>query len=323
MGTAWRVFLLTAVPYALIVDLDGDGNLAEEARLPLVSRKLIGMETLAATITGDAPGLPTIVAFRVAEGKPIPPPFHFYQTVRRGTLPVGERTIAFALAGNGGSYDAPEHQLYLDHDGDGRLALDDEAMDAEYSPERYRVADERLNIGSQSYRFAVAANGDTLTLTPLESWMSERPVLATGTPAPAFRFVDIDLVAGSLEEYRGRVVLVYFWWAGCAPCSKVTPHLVELHRKLHEQGFEILAVNSMDPVEVIREYVGQSGLPGRLVADGRDGEIAQLFRVVGAPVWFLVDRDGMIAGHRTTPEELAVHVERLVRAGVSAANPAP
>jgi hypothetical protein len=323
LGVVRRTFVLTGWPWALIVDVNGNGSLADDARVPLVPRTISGTEMLGATITGDAPGLPTAIAFRVADGKPIQPPFHYFRMVRRGTLPLGERTMAFALVGSGGSFDEPHHEVFFDHDGDGALPIDEGSIEMNYSPERYRVADERVNLDGRSYRFEVDPIGDTLTLTPIEGWLPERPVLALGAPAPGLRFVDIDFVAGSLEDYRGRVVLLYFWYAGCVPCQKLTPHLVDLHGSLHPQGFEILAVNMLEPVELIREYVRTSGLPGRMIAEGAEGEIAKLFRIEGAPSWFLVDRDGRIAGHRTSPDELIRQAGELVRAGASTASPAP
>ena len=55
-------------------------------------------------------------------------------------------------------------------------------------------------------------------------------------------------LAEAVANCRGKVVLVEFWATWCAPCVKLFPHAVELHRRLADQGFVVISV-SIDDTE--------------------------------------------------------------------------
>src|SRR5439155_1202385 len=59
----------------------------------------------------------------------------------------------------------------------------------------------------------------------------EREGLKAGTPAPTFSLPDIHGRTISLEEYRGRRVLLVFTDPHCGPCDQLAPELVRLHRE--------------------------------------------------------------------------------------------
>ena len=59
--------------------------------------------------------------------------------------------------------------------------------------------------------------------------------------------VPITSLASSLEDYRGKVVILNFWAVWCGPCRVEIPDFVKLQEKYRNQGFEIVGV-SMDKV---------------------------------------------------------------------------
>jgi len=65
-----------------------------------------------------------------------------------------------------------------------------------------------------------------------------------GRPAPAFTLDNLSGQKVSLENYRGKAVLVNFWATWCGPCIIETPWLVELRNKYAAQGFEILGIDT-------------------------------------------------------------------------------
>ena len=60
--------------------------------------------------------------------------------------------------------------------------------------------------------------------------------------------VDLDgwLQSGftSLEELRGKVVVVDFWTFGCINCKRTIPHLQKLYETYSDQGLEIVGVHA-------------------------------------------------------------------------------
>ena len=113
--------------------------------------------------------------------------------------------------------------------------------------------------------------------------------------APAVTFKTLDGRSLSLDDLRGRPVLVNFWATTCPGCIKEMPHLVELYEKLHPQGLEIIGVAmSYDPPNQVVALQERRGLPYPLTLD-LDAKIAKAFGDVSlTPTTFLIAPDGRI-----------------------------
>jgi thiol-disulfide isomerase/thioredoxin len=69
----------------------------------------------------------------------------------------------------------------------------------------------------------------------------EKIIAVSAMPVP------ITSLSSSLEDYRGKVVILNFWAVWCGPCRVEIPDFVKLQDKYRSQGFEIVGV-SMDKV---------------------------------------------------------------------------
>ena len=74
------------------------------------------------------------------------------------------------------------------------------------------------------------------------------PKYGDGEKAPNFSTTLIDGQAFSLEDMRGKYVLLDFWGTWCGPCRVEFPHLIALNNKYknvkipNADGFEIVSV---------------------------------------------------------------------------------
>jgi len=68
---------------------------------------------------------------------------------------------------------------------------------------------------------------------------------AKPTDAPTISIQDLDGKNVTLQDYKGKVVLVNFWATWCAPCKVEIHWMIELQQKYTPRGFTILGV-SMD-----------------------------------------------------------------------------
>jgi len=97
----------------------------------------------------------------------------------------------------------------------------------------------------------------------------------------------------SLEDYRGKYVLVNFWATWCAPCRKEMPHLSELQKDFGGDDFEVLTIatgrNSPQGIVKFFEEVGITNLPRH--QDPKQALASQM-GIFGLPITVLIDPEG-------------------------------
>jgi thiol-disulfide isomerase/thioredoxin len=139
-------------------------------------------------------------------------------------------------------------------------------------------------------RFAAAAKAN---LKKLES---------VGKPFPlAFD----DAIKGthvSIENLRGKVVVIDFWATWCGPCVQEMPTMKELYSKYHGQDVEFIGVSLDEPKEdggldKLKEFVARNGItwPQYYQGKGWESEFSSAWGVDAIPAVFVVDQQGKLA----------------------------
>lgn len=119
-----------------------------------------------------------------------------------------------------------------------------------------------------------------------------------GKPAPPLAFEQVTTGrAGTLEDYRGQVVLVNLWATWCPPCLEEMPELDNLARGLADQGFTVLAVSDEEP-DVLTRYADKH--PTSILL-GRIDEFDWVDMGGERPISFLIDRHGIVRNIYTGP----------------------
>lgn len=124
---------------------------------------------------------------------------------------------------------------------------------------------------------------------------SPQPIPRTGAPAPDFQVMSLEGKPVSLQDYRGKVVLVNFWATWCIPCRSELPDLSQAYREHQDHGFVVLAVNVKEGEEQVRRFLEEIPVPFPVLMD-TDGKITNRFAVTALPTSFFVDADGVIRG---------------------------
>lgn len=102
----------------------------------------------------------------------------------------------------------------------------------------------------------------------------------------------------SLDEMRGKIVLLDFWFIGCGPCAADTPTLKLAHELFGGSDFEIVGVHaSPASAESVLQYIQQNGVKYPTIVDSPEETISRRFRelaVTSFPSYILLDREGKI-----------------------------
>lgn len=137
-----------------------------------------------------------------------------------------------------------------------------------------------------------------------------------GSSAPPFTLVRLyPPPAGervSLEDFRGRAVLLNFWATWCKPCEEEMPALARLHQALEGEPFELLAVSVDEDPGVVQAFRARLGLEFPILHDP-DKEVARAYQVFKYPETLLVDGTGRVVTRFVGPREwdAEVYVDRI------------
>jgi peroxiredoxin len=125
---------------------------------------------------------------------------------------------------------------------------------------------------------------------PIGESRIERDGLEAGTTAPTFTLPDIGGGLVSLEDYRGRRVLVVFSDPACGPCDALAPDLVRLDAGSRLQ----LLMVSRGELEQNRAKAHDHGFRFPVVL--QDGwKLSREYGMFATPIAFLIDEAGIIA----------------------------
>ena len=120
--------------------------------------------------------------------------------------------------------------------------------------------------------------------------------LQPGDKAPDFSAVDQDGNRHSLEDYRGKKLVVFFYPKASTPgCTAEACNLRDNWQRFKAEGYEILGV-SADSQKRQKNFKEKKNLPFPLLAD-EDKSVINAFRVWGPKKFLGKKYDGI---HRTT-----------------------
>jgi peroxiredoxin len=114
-----------------------------------------------------------------------------------------------------------------------------------------------------------------------------------GKAAPGFARRDLMGESIDLGRLRGKVVLLNFWATWCAPCQIEMPAFVRWQRQYGAQGLQVVGISMDDDDAPVRALAAKLKL-NYPVAMG-DEDLGDLYGgVLGLPLTYLVDRDGVV-----------------------------
>jgi cytochrome c biogenesis protein CcmG/thiol:disulfide interchange protein DsbE len=122
--------------------------------------------------------------------------------------------------------------------------------------------------------------------------------LAVGETAPSPTLPRLEGPGtGSLQEYRGRWVLVNIWASWCIPCREEAPALEKFQREHGGNQFTVVGIDTQDIVDDGARFAEEYDLSYPLLrdGDGGDGHEIGTTGVPGVPENYLLEPNGRLA----------------------------
>jgi peroxiredoxin len=111
---------------------------------------------------------------------------------------------------------------------------------------------------------------------------------------PVFSLMDLSGKQVSLEQYRGKYVLLNFWATWCPPCLEEMPSMDALYTQFRDRGFEVVAISSdKEGAGIVQGFVDKLGVEFMILLDP-DGSVSASYGAKNLPVSFLLNRQGKV-----------------------------
>lgn len=137
--------------------------------------------------------------------------------------------------------------------------------------------------------------------------------LQVGDFPPAFSATDVKGTAHTLEQYRGRIVVLHFWATWCPYCRTEIPNLTRLHDTEGARGVSVLTVSVDEHRDALDRFLTRNAVPYPVIADLESADpISLAYEVSGLPTTYVIGRDGRILSRWSGAGRLLSTVERLL-----------
>jgi peroxiredoxin len=122
----------------------------------------------------------------------------------------------------------------------------------------------------------------------------DNPRRARENYAPDFSFTSLQGEYISLEDLRGKVVVLDFWGTWCRPCVDSVPSLRSMHKRYSKEPSFVLIGISSDSNEVEwKEFTEKNKMIWPQYRD-KDRRIQRAFGIRAFPTYIVIDHEGIV-----------------------------
>lgn len=190
--------------------------------------------------------------------------------------------------------------------------------------------DESEKVGVERYSRSIASS-----MSRIETALKREKLV--GSVAPDFdpaHFVAMEET--TMDDLKGKVVLVDFWAVWCGPCIATFPHLRDWHEEFSDDGLVIVGVTNFygyswdeeagkasrgadevsaeDELAMLEKFRDSYDLKHGFIVSKKGSDYASQFAVSGIPQAVLIDKEGKIRMIRVgSGEANAKALEELIK----------
>ena len=112
------------------------------------------------------------------------------------------------------------------------------------------------------------------------------------TKAPFFSVTDIYGNAYNLNELKGKVVVMNYWFVACPPCIQEIPELNQMLNSYKNNSDVVFLAFAKDTKTLLGKFLAHSEFEYAIIPNAK--EIAKKYGVYAYPTHVVVDKNGII-----------------------------
>lgn len=118
---------------------------------------------------------------------------------------------------------------------------------------------------------------------------------AMGKPI-RIQFTDIYGKKVDTAKLKGKVILIDFWATWCGPCVGEIPQMLDIYKRYHSKGLEIISISLDDNKDELTSFVKEKNIPWPQYFDGKgwENDISIHYGIRSVPTLFLIDQKGIL-----------------------------
>lgn len=109
------------------------------------------------------------------------------------------------------------------------------------------------------------------------------------------KLVSLDESETSMEDYKGKILVLNFWVSWCGPCIDEMPELNKFYKK-QPKNVEFLAINMTSDeksANTVEKFRRQYNIKFPIFIDEK-GLLQKSFEIISYPTTIIVDSDGVV-----------------------------
>jgi len=133
-------------------------------------------------------------------------------------------------------------------------------------------------------------------MTKLSVYIVSVFLLFAGAQAQAvdYELPDVNGEMQSLDQYKGKWLIVNYWATWCSTCMKELPNLFSLHEENKDKDIVVVGINYESISQKrLKKFVEDKSIPYSVLSS-KPVELTPLGRVPALPTTYIIDPEGKV-----------------------------